>query len=60
MLRSLIKPLGSSSSFKIPSTTTMLVTSHDVNFVMGFIKEDEIFVNDNNVRNCQTLIKITY
>lgn len=49
MIRSLIKPLGSSSSFKLP--TTMLVTSHDVNFVMGFIKEDEIFVNDNNVRN---------
>ncbi len=50
MIRSLIKPLGSSSSFKLP-TTTMLVTSHDVNFVMGFIKEDEIFVSDNNVRN---------
>lgn len=50
-MRSLIKPLGSSSSFKIP--TTMLVTSHDVNFVMGFIKEDEIFVSDNNVRKYQ-------
>ncbi|KAJ6635573.1 Regulator of G-protein signaling loco [Pseudolycoriella hygida] len=36
------------SSFKIP--TTMLVTSHDVNFVMGFIKEDEVFDSDNNSR----------
>lgn len=25
----------------------MLVTSHDVNFVMGFIKEDEVLMDEN-------------
>lgn len=29
----------------------MLVTSHDINFVMGFIKEDEILTHDNYVRH---------
>lgn len=33
------------------AAAAMLVTSHDINFVMGFIKEDEILTHDNYVRN---------
>jgi hypothetical protein len=28
----------------------MLVTQHDFNYVMGFIKEDEIYNQENDVR----------
>lgn len=33
------------------AAAAMLVTSHDINFVMGFIKEDEILTHDNYVRH---------
>lgn len=31
-------------------SANMLVTTHDLNFVMGFIKEDEIYSPERGVR----------
>lgn len=45
MLKTLFTPFISPSSQK-PSAA-MMVTSHDINFVMGFIKEEEMFSSAN-------------
>lgn len=44
MLKTLLTPFGVPSTQKpTQSVTTMIVTTHDINFMMGFIKEEEIF-----------------
>lgn len=43
MLKTLLTPFAPSTQKPTPSVAAMLVSSHDINFVMGFIKEEEIF-----------------
>lgn len=43
MLKTLLTPFAPSTQKQTPSVATMIVTSHDINFMMGFIKEEEIF-----------------
>lgn len=45
MLKTLLTPFIPPSTHK--QTAAMMVTSHDINFVMGFIKEEEIFSTSN-------------
>lgn len=47
MLKTLLKPYASTQK-QTPSVATMIVTSHDINFMMGFIKEEEIFSATSN------------
>lgn len=48
MLRTLLTPFSPAPHKQsTTSVATMLVTSHDINFVMGFIKEEEIFTTVN-------------
>lgn len=46
MLKTLFTPFISPSSAQ-KQTAAMMVTSHDINFVMGFIKEEEMFSSSN-------------
>lgn len=48
MLKTLLTPFAPSTQKQTPSVATMIVTSHDINFMMGFIKEDEIFSATSN------------
>lgn len=45
MLKTLFTPFVPSSTQK--QSAAMMVTSHDINFVMGFIKEEEMFSSPN-------------
>lgn len=45
MLKTLFTPFVPPSTHK--QTAAMMVTSHDINFVMGFIKEEEMFSSPN-------------
>lgn len=38
-------------------SANMLVTTHDLNFVMGFIKEDEIYNPQNGVVGVSMIIR---
>lgn len=46
MLKTLFNPFISPSTAQ-KQTAAMMVTSHDINFVMGFIKEEEMFSSSN-------------
>lgn len=46
MLKTLFTPFATPSSQK-QTAATMMVTSHDINFVMGFIKEEDMFTSSN-------------
>lgn len=48
MLKTLLTPFAPSTQKQTPSMATMIVTSHDINFMMGFIKEEEIFSAPTN------------
>ena len=41
-------------------SANMLVTTHDLNFVMGFIKEDEIYSPERGVRFPSRLLFIPF
>lgn len=45
MLKTLFTPFTTSTQKQ--SVATMMVTSHDINFVMGFIKEEDMFSSAN-------------
>lgn len=47
MLKTLFTPFATPSTQKQSSVAAMMVTSHDINFVMGFIKEEEMFSSSN-------------
>lgn len=46
MLKTLFTPFATPATHK-QSAAAMMVTSHDINFVMGFIKEEEMFSSSN-------------
>lgn len=47
MLKTLFTPFAQQKQTSTQSMATMIVTSHDINFMMGFIKEEEIFNADD-------------
>lgn len=51
MLKTLLTPFQLSVQKPTSSVAAMLITSHDINFVMGFIKEEEIFTSTNSQEN---------
>lgn len=46
MLKTLFTPFATPSTQK-QSAAAMMATSHDINFVMSFIKEEEMFASSN-------------
>lgn len=53
MLKTLLTPFAPSTQKQTPSMATMIVTSHDINFMMGFIKEEEIFSATTNASDAR-------
>lgn len=53
MLKTLLTPFAPSTQKQTPSMATMIVTSHDINFMMGFIKEEEIFSATTNTSDAR-------
>lgn len=53
MLKTLLTPFATPSTQK-QSAAAMMVTSHDINFVMGFIKEEDMFPSSNATISTRT------
>lgn len=47
MLKTFFTPFATQKQ----SSSTMIVTPHDINFMMGFIKEEEMFSSATNATN---------